>query len=492
MANEIRIKRSTSTNTPSSLSQGELAYSESASPNGIGELFIGISGASLEKIGGASAVYDEDFSANGFLRRTAAGVYTTDTAINLASQVTGDLPVGNLDSGTSASSATFWRGDGTWATPAGSGDVSFNAGTAPADNALVRFDGVSGTVIQESAIIIDDSENVSGMGTLAVGVITQSGATLDATYAALAHEHDAFDRPTSVESGATVFSNIIVLNGITTGIATRELTAADISALPIGGGTLTGFLTLDADPTAALHAATKQYVDNVASGLSSKVAVRVATAATLPAYTQAGAGAGATLTADSVGVVTVDGEDLTAANSFAVGDRVLVQHGTAADQGIYEITTLSAAGAALVLTRTADADETSELESAHVFVNEGTANADTSWTQTATVTTVDTTSQVWVQFSSAGIHTASSIGATYHIWKQTTGNDEEFRGLLNATNGGMALSLGTNDISLAIAIDNLTDVNAATDGTADYVGFYDAGVGTRKTLINNLLDGGSF
>ena len=50
MANVVKIKRSTTTATPSTLAEGELAFSENS-----GNLFIGTSGGNIARIGGTSA-----------------------------------------------------------------------------------------------------------------------------------------------------------------------------------------------------------------------------------------------------------------------------------------------------------------------------------------------------------------------------------------------------------------------------------------------------
>jgi hypothetical protein len=147
-------------------------------------------------------------------------------------------------------------------------------------------------------------------------------------------------------------------------------------------------------------------LQNYLYGLTFKSAVKVATTTTLPTntYNNGTSGVGATLTATSVGTLTIDGQ------LIALNDRIIVKNeATSANNGLYYCTTAGTASVAYVLTRTLDGDSSAELDGAYAFVEVGTQNEATSWgIANNTTITIGTTAISFTQISGPGTYTAGS------------------------------------------------------------------------------------
>ncbi len=142
------------------------------------------------------------------------------------------------------------------------------------------------------------------------------------------------------------------------------------------------------NPTNPQDAATKDYVDTFAEGLTVKAAVQAAsTGAYTAVYDNGTAGVGATLTNDDTqAVFETDGEQV------GVGQRVLIKdQANSGHNGIYVVTDAGSVSSNWVLTRATDFDQPDNIVAGSLVpVLNGTENGGTKWVQTEDVAVVGT------------------------------------------------------------------------------------------------------
>ena len=223
-------------------------------------------------------------------------------------------------------------------------------------------------------------------------------------------------------------SNITTLGTVTGGTwqgteVSTTYTAAKVTSVNGSGGAITGLATLSSptftgtvtlaqNPTQALQAATKQYVDEVAEGLKIKPAVEIATTANLSStYDNGVGGVGATLTASSNGAFpAIDGVTLSSTTPGSNG--VLVKNqSTPAQNGRYNLTQVGNGSTPWILTRCGLCDESSEIPGMYVFIKRGTSGTGSGWVAVvanSSTFVIGTDAINYTQFSSAGTYSAGT------------------------------------------------------------------------------------
>jgi hypothetical protein len=244
-----------------------LSEGANAVPNATDNLsfFAATTSAQLRAVLSDEAGTGAAYFVGGALGTPASVTLTNATGLPLSTGVTGNLPVTNLNSGTGASSSTFWRGDGTWATVSGSGDVTA-ASAFGTDNVVIRADG-TGKGVQPSTCSISDAGLMTCAGGFATGDGTAAGEVQLPELSANGSNYIGIRAPNDITTTLTlvlpnadptagqVLSFGVPSSGVSTGSwMTPQASDADLTA--IAGLSSNGVIARTGSGTAAIRSIT--------------------------------------------------------------------------------------------------------------------------------------------------------------------------------------------------------------------------------------------